>query len=122
MRTIISDDIIKECWNILSIYDDKEYIIKIIKGNYPHISKEKEQTVSELIRFYFKQSNELYYASDTSIITSPLTLFYSINNLVKALYLLKFPNLSISGSHGLTIKNDNVKNINEIGDIAVSIE
>ncbi len=121
MNTIITEDIIKECWNMLSIYTDLEYIKETINKAYPKISKKKEQQVSEEILFYLTQGKELFYASETSLNTAPLTLFYSINNLVKALYLLFMPNLSLSANHGLTIKNTDILSVSTVGDIPIHI-
>lgn len=47
--------------------------------------------------------------SDTSINTIPLTLFYALNNFVKAAYLLQFPNLSLTGSHGMELKTNELE-------------
>ena len=117
---IITNDMEKECWDILSIYEDKEFIKEKILEVKPKIQKTMLDKVAKEINFYIKQAEELYNASNTSIITSPLTLFYSLNNLVKATYLLKFPTKGIKASHGLSINNINNENI-KLGEISVHI-
>ena len=118
---IITNDMEKECWDILSIYEDKEFIKEKILEVKPKIQKTMLDKVAKEINFYIKQAEELYNASNTSIITSPLTLFYSLNNLVKATYLLKFPTKGIKASHGLSINNINNENI-KLGEISVHID
>lgn len=119
MAIIISDNIEKECLNLISIYQDIDFIKNKILKAYSNLSKDKQISVSENIRFYINQGLELYSVSNTSINTIPLTLFYSLNNFAKAIYLLYYPNLSISGSHGLTLAE--AKTVSSIGDTIVHI-
>lgn len=119
MKTIISNNAETECQNMITAFLDMEFIkTKIVKA-YPNLSETKQKTVSENIRFYINQGLELYAVSDTSINTIPLTLFYSLNNFVKAAYLLRFPNLSLTGSHGLDLKPNELEACNCIGEVAV---
>lgn len=117
---IITNDIEKECWDLLSIYEDVEYIKeKLLKQN-PKIKKDTLNKASNEISFYIKQAEELYKASNDSIITSPLTLFYSLNNLVKATYLLKYPTKGIKASHGLAMNNTDSSNY-KLSELSVHI-
>jgi hypothetical protein len=119
MKKIISDNVEKECQNMITAFSDVNYIKNKIIEAYPHLSKEKQKTVPEDIRFYINQGLELYGVSDTSINTIPLTLFYALNNFVKAAYLLHFPNLSLTGSHGLELKQNELVICNSIDEIMV---
>lgn len=119
MAIIITDNIEKECLNLISMYLDTGFIKEKILQAYPHLSFKKQKTVSENIRFYINQGLELYSVSNTSLNTIPLTLFYSLNNFAKAIYLINYPNLSLSESHGLTLKSHEVKAASNIGDILV---
>lgn len=119
MKTIISDNVERECQNMITAFLDVEFIKSRIVKAYPNLSVSKQKTVSEDIRFYINQGMELYSVSDTSINTVPLTLFYALNNFVKAAYLLHFPNLSLTGSHGLELKSNELEFCNNIGEILV---
>lgn len=119
MKTIISDNVEKECQNMITAFLDVEFIKNKILEAYPNLSAAKQKTVSEDIRFYINQGLELYAVSDTSINTVPLTLFYALNNFVKAAYLLHFPNLSLTGSHGMDLKSNELESCNGIGEILV---
>lgn len=119
MKTIISDNVEVECQNMIIAFLDVEFIKEKIIEAYPNLSVAKQRTVSEDIRFYINQGLELYAVSDTSINTIPLTLFYALNNFVKAAYLLRFPNLSLTGSHGMELKSNELEVCNSIGDIIV---
>lgn len=121
MAIIITDNIEKECLNLISMYLDTGFIKEKILQAYPHLSFKKQKTVSENIRFYINQGLELYSVSNTSLNTIPLTLFYSLNNFAKAIYLINYPNLSLSESHGLTLKSHEVKTASNIGDILVHL-
>lgn len=101
---IITDNIEKECWDILSLYEDIEYVKETIKLIKPRIKQTTLNKVASEINLYIKQANELYNSSN-SIITGPLTLFYSLNNLVRAVYLLNNPTKGIKGSHGLSLNS-----------------
>lgn len=118
---IITNDIEKECWDLLSIYEDEEFVKEKILSVKPKIKKTTLNKISKEINFYIKQSEELYNSSNTSIITSPLTLFYSLNNLIKAVYLLKYPTKGISASHGLTIIGTNIENV-RLSELSVHID
>lgn len=102
---IITNNIEKECWNILELYEDYDYVVTKIKKNKPKIKETTLKKVAKEINFCFKQAEELYNASNDSIITSPLTLFYALNNLVRGTYLIKNPTRGIAASHGLQINN-----------------
>ena len=119
MKTIISDNIEAECQNMITAFLDVKFIKSKIMEAYPNLSATKQKTVSEDIRFYINQGLELYTVSDTSINTIPLTLFYSLNNFVKAAYLLRFPNLSLTGSHGIDLKPNKLETCNSIGEVEV---
>lgn len=103
---IITNNIEKECWDLLSLYEDVEYVKEQIKLVKPDIRQNTLKKVASEINLYIKQANELYNSNNDSIITSPLTLFYSLNNLVKAVYLLKHPTNGIKASHGLKLKTE----------------
>lgn len=103
---IITNNIEKECWDLLSLYEDVEYVKEQIKLVKPDIKETTLKKVASEINLYIKQANELYNSNNDSIITSPLTLFYSLNNLVKAVYLLKYPTNGIKASHGLKLKTE----------------
>ncbi|MBQ2938100.1 MAG: hypothetical protein IJE05_04405 [Clostridia bacterium] len=113
---IITNNIEKECWDLLSLYEDIEYVKEQIKLVKPKIKQTSLKKVASEINLYIKQANELYNSNNDSIITSPLTLFYSINNLVKAVYLLKNPTNGIKASHGLSLNTESGINykLNEI--------
>lgn len=117
--TIISDNVEKECQNMITAFLDVEFIKNKIIEVYPNLSVAKQKTVSQDIRFYINQGLELYAVSDTSINTVPLTLFYALNNFVKAAYLLHYPNLSLTGSHGMELKANELELCNSIGEILV---
>ena len=119
MKTIISDNVGIECQNMITAFLDIEFIKTKIVKSYPNLSKSKQKTVSEDIRFYINQGMELYAVSDTSINTIPLTLFYALNNFVKAAYLLRFPNLSLTGSHGMELKANELEVCNCISEVVV---
>ena len=119
MAIIITDNIEKECLNLISIYQDIDFIKNEILKSYSNLPADKQISVSENIRFYINQGLELYSVSNTSINTIPLTLFYSLNNFAKAIYLLYYPNLLISGSHGLTLSK--ARTASSIGDAIVHI-
>ncbi len=119
MKTIISDNAEVECQNMITAFLDEEFIKSKIVEAYPNLSATKQKTVSEDIRFYINQGLELYTVSDTSINTIPLTLFYALNNFVKAAYLLQFPNLSLTGSHGMELKSNELEVCNSIGEVTV---
>ncbi len=119
MKTIISDNIDIECQNMITAFLDVEFIKSKIMKAYPNLSATKQKTISEDIRFYINQGLELYAVSDTSINTIPLTLFYSLNNFVKAAYLLRFPNLSLTGIHGIDLKSNELQACNGISDVEV---
>lgn len=118
---IITNDIEKECWDLLSIYEDEEFVKEKILLAKPKIKKKTLNKISKEINFYIKQSEKLYKSSNTSIITNPLTLFYSLNNLIKAVYLLKYPTKGISASHGLTIIGTNIENV-KLSELSVHID
>lgn len=117
---VITNNIEKECWNILELYEDYEYVVEKIKRNKPNIKATTVKKIAKEINFYFKQAEELYKASNSSIITNPLTLFYALNNLVRGTYLIKNPTKGISASHGLQINNDPAKE-QKLSDIVVQI-
>ncbi|MCM1045944.1 MAG: YaaC family protein [Candidatus Gastranaerophilales bacterium] len=119
MRTIITSDIEFECQNMISNFLDVNFIKTKITDVFPNLSEENLKSVSNDIHFYANQGMELYFVSDTSINTIPLTLFYSLNNFVKAAYLLRFPNLELDTSHGVTICSTGLKTCNELGEIKV---
>ena len=119
MKTIITDNSERECINMISAYLDIDFVKEKILQSYPHLSKQKQKSVSESIRFYITQGLELYSISNTSINTIPLTLFYSLNNFTKAVYLLKFPNLSLSKSHGIELKSDELEKVSNIGETTI---
>lgn len=121
MKFIITNDIERECINMISAYLDTEFIKDILLQTYPNLSKSKQISVSENICFYINQGLELYAVSNTSINTIPLTLFYSLNNFVKASYLLHYPNLSISGSHGLVLKSNELISCKNLGEITIHL-
>ena len=113
---IITNNIEKECWDLLSLYEDVEYVKEQIKLVKPDIKETTLKKVASEINLYIKQANELYNSNNDSIITSPLTLFYSLNNLVKAVYLLKYPTNGIKASHGLKLKTESgiIYKLNEL--------
>lgn len=117
---VITNNVEKECWNILELYEDYEYVVERIKKNKPNIKATTLKKIAKEINFYFKQAEELYKASNSSIITNPLTLFYSLNNLVRGTYLIKNPTKGISASHGLQINNDSSRE-QKLSDIIVEI-
>lgn len=119
MKTIISDNAEVECQNMITAFLGVEFIKSKIVEVYPNLSATKQKTVSEDIRFYINQGLELYTVSDTSINTIPLTLFYALNNFVKAAYLLQFPNLSLTASHGMELKSNELVVCNNIGEVTV---
>lgn len=119
MKTIITDNIECECKNMIAAFLDTDFIVYKILQSYPNLSGAKQKSVSEDIRFYVNQGLELYSVSDTSINTIPLTLFYSLNNFVKAAYLLHFPNLSLAGSHGLDLKTNELEKCKSLGEIPI---
>lgn len=119
MGIIITDNIERECIDLISMFLDTNLIKERILQSYPNLSFEKQKSVPDSIRFYISQGLELYSVSNESIHTNPLTLFYSLNNFVKAIYLLQKPNLSISGSHGIEVKTTEIKSITSIGDTKI---
>lgn len=119
MKTIITDNSERECINMISTYLDIDYVKEKIVQSYSHLSAQKQKSVSESIRFYITQGLELYSDSNTSINTIPLTLFYSLNNFIKAVYLLKNPNLSLSGSHGIALKSEELDKASNIGETII---
>lgn len=104
---------------MIAAFLDTDFIVYKILQSYPNLSGAKQKSVSEDIRFYVNQGLELYSVSDTSINTIPLTLFYSLNNFVKAAYLLHFPNLSLAGSHGLDLKTNELEKCKSLGEIPI---
>ena len=115
---VITNNIEKECWNILELYEDYEFVMDRLKKNKPNIKETTQQKISKEINFYFKQAEELYNASNGSIITCPLTLFYALNNLVRGTYLIKNPTKGIAGSHGLE-KNEDSQGNKKLVDVVV---
>lgn len=121
MTPIITNDIVKECWNLLSVFEDENYIKSKIKERSSDIKPEKLNQVSNRIKLHMKQAEELYYSSNTSIITSPLTLFYSLNNFAKALCLYSQPTCEPQNSHGLKINISTPHDKQSVGDIVVRV-
>ena len=103
---IVTNNIEKECWDLLSLYEDIDYVKEYIKKENPKIKESTLVKKAKEINLYVKQANELYNSNNNSIIT----LFYSLNNLVKATYLLKNPTYDVKTSHGLSFKTEGGKN------------
>lgn len=122
MRTIITDDILNECENILLLFSDIDYICNRIIGVYPNLSDKKKKSVPSRIKSYVNQGLRFLQETDDNIFTAPLTLFYSINNFAKAIYLTNLPNFSISNSHGIEInKNILVEKSRKLSDLSVVV-
>ena len=122
MSIIITDNIEKECINLLSLYKDKAQIQKVLLRNYPGLSEKKQGTVPVKVRSLISQGMDLLEETDRNIKTAPLTLFYSIYNFAKAIFYMNFPNESIANSHGLSfLEEQYYSGADEVGKVAVKI-
>lgn len=120
MRIVITDDILNECENTITMFSDIEYIKGKIIGNYPNLSITKQNSVPKRIKAFINQGLHFLNETDDNIYTAPLTLFYSINNFSKAIYLVNSPNLSISNSHGIELSKEiNIDNNTRLADISI---
>lgn len=121
MRYIITDDIFNECCNLVLLFTDTEYVRKKILQYYSNLSEEKQKSVSNQIKMYINQGIGFISETDQSVFTSSLNLFYALNNFSKAIYLLHFPNLTLSQSHGLTFEGDSLKRESRLSDINITV-
>lgn len=122
MSTIITDNIGRECSNLISMFADASYIQKILPNHYENLSSNKLKSVSEDVKSYVVQALDFLNKTDDQIVTAPLTLYYSIYNFAKAIYYLHYPNMTLKGSHGLKLKNETADGIDEIGSVSVLFE
>ena len=61
---IITNNIEKECWDLLSLYEDIEYVKEQIKLVKPKIKQTSLKKVASEINLYIKQANELYNSNN----------------------------------------------------------
>lgn len=122
MKVIIADDIINECCNMALLYTDTDYTSKQILKSSPNLSSDQAETISLDIKSYINQGIMFLKDSDENVFTSPLTLFYSLNNFTKAIFLLHEPNSTLSESHGLTLEREKIKEDTNLSDVRVSVK
>ena len=122
MPIVITDNIERECKNLISLYQDRDYIQKALLQHYPNLSSKKLKTVSEDVKSYIIQALDFLKETDDSIKTAPLNLFYSIMNFAKAIYSIHYPNLTLASGHGLTINKATADGAKELGYVSVSVD
>lgn len=122
MTIVITDNIERECVNLISLYQDSDYVQKALILHYSNLSAKKLKSVSEDVKSYIIQALDFLNKTDDQIFTAPLNLYYSIYNFAKAIYYLHYPNMTLAGSHGLKLKNETADGINEIGNVSVLVE
>lgn len=123
MGIIISDEIEKECLNLLALYTDREYCKRHILTIYRNLSDYKQSRVSSRIKSYVEQAMSFLSETDQNMYSAPLTLFYSINNFSKAVFYANRPNETIAGKHGIDLfqKDNEIEKIKELGDIRIVV-
>lgn len=121
MNICITNDIEQECSNLISMYTDTKYIKARILQSYPELSESKQGSVPKKIKSHIDQANNFLLETDENVLTAPLTLFYAIHNYAKALFLVNYPNLSLSNAHGLDFNNDVAEKATELGEIECTI-
>jgi len=119
MRVIITDDIVNECCNMALLFTDTNYTCERILNYYPSLSEKKKKQIPEQIKSYINQGIRFLSETNDNVFTAPLTLFYALNNFVKAIYLLHKPNYTLSGSHGLSMEN--VKDAHNLAEIDLKV-
>lgn len=121
MPIIVTDNIERECNNLISLFKDTKYIRSILLKNYPRLSDTKQRNLPGKIKSLVSQGIEFLNETDEQILTAPLTLFYSMYNFAKAIFYINRPNESIANSHGLDFDNKSAEEADELGDICVKM-
>ncbi len=123
MGIIITDNIEQDSLNIISLYTDTDYTKKRILKAYGGLKPARQTRVANLIKSFLNQANSFLTETDENIFSSPLTLFYAINNYSKAICYANNPNETVAGAHGIDIANpeSELEKITELGDIRVKV-
>ena len=121
MSIFITNNVEQECSNLISMYTDTGYVRERILQSYPNLSSTKQVSVSKKIKSHIDQANSFLAGTDDNVLTAPLTLFYAIQNYAKAIYLVNYPNLSLTGSHGIDIDNQIAESADEVGNVICKI-
>lgn len=119
MPIIVSDNIERECANLISIYKDATYLAELLPKYRRNLSGETIKNVSNDIQSYISQAFAFLNETDDRIMTAPLTMYYSACNFAKAIYYIHYPHMTLKGSHGLSLDNKTAENIKELALAAV---
>lgn len=117
MKIINLNNIYKELWELLGMFESKSYVCEKVSANFKEISVGELNLRIDTITSSIRQACEYFKASSkVSILTSPLLVNYGMINLAKALYYLTQEDITENyfSKHGANVCLDEYLSIADV--------